>query len=91
MTTYLPTVTDATVVGDHRLRVVFDDGFVRVADFTGYEWSGVLEPLRDTGTFAAATVDPEAGTVTWPGDLDLAPETLYAMAQLHPISPAQAG
>jgi uncharacterized protein DUF2442 len=35
--------------------------------------------------FALVTVDPESGTVTWPGGIDLAPEPLYAQAHAHPL------
>ena len=37
---------------------------------------GVLR-LRFADCFAEVTVDPETGTVVWPGGADLAPDTLY--------------
>jgi hypothetical protein len=37
-------------------------------------------------------VDPEIGTITWPGGVDLAPEVLYERAAEHPIRrPRRAG
>jgi hypothetical protein len=39
--------------------------------------TGVLSPLNDPGYFAEVTVDPEAGTIDWPGGIDLVPDPLY--------------
>jgi Protein of unknown function (DUF2442) len=35
--------------------------------------------------FAQVRVDPEAGTIVWPGGIDLAPEPLYEQAKAHPL------
>lgn len=45
---------------------------------------GVLAPLSDPGYFAGVTVE-EAGTIVWPGGIDLAPEPLYEQAKAHPL------
>jgi hypothetical protein len=67
--------------GEYRLRLTFDDGTIGEVDFAGREWRGVFEPLSDPAYFARVTVDPEAGTVTWPNGADMAPEPLYAEAR----------
>jgi Protein of unknown function (DUF2442)/Domain of unknown function (DUF4160) len=59
-------------------------------DFRGRDWRGVFEPLRDPDFFERVTVDPEAGTINWPGGLDVAPEPLYEEAWSHPVHPAAA-
>lgn len=82
---YLPAVTGVAVLGDHVLRLLFDDGTVGDIDLSGEEWTGVLEPLSDPAYFAQVRVDPEAGTITWPGGLDLAPEPVYDQARAHPL------
>jgi hypothetical protein len=70
-------VLDAEVIGDHRLRLAFEDGTVGEVEFDDSEWRGVLAPLRDPDLFAQVTVDRQLGTLVWPGGLDLAPEPLY--------------
>lgn len=74
-------VSEVAVVGDHRLRLTFDDGTVGEVEFAGREWRGVMEPLADPEYFARVLVDPEAGTIAWPNGVDLAPEPLYEEAR----------
>ena len=84
-------ITAVEVIGDYRLRLTFEDGTVGDVDFTGREWRGVFEPLRDPAFFARVEVDSEAGTITWPDGLDMAPEPLYDEARATaPTSPGQA-
>jgi hypothetical protein len=82
---YLPIVVGVAVLGDHVLRLLFSDGTVGDVDFTGERWTGVLAPLNDPEYFAQVKIDPEAGTIAWPGGIDLAPEPLYDLANAHPL------
>ena len=64
---------------DYRLRVTFVDGLSGVVDMSALVVSpdsGVFGRLRDPELFAAARV--EFGAVTWPGELDLAPDAMHA-------------
>lgn len=83
-------ITGVEVIGDYRLRLTFEDGTVGDVDFSGRDWRGVFEALRDPEYFARVTVDPEAGTITWPDGLDMAPEPLYAEARRHLVGDARA-
>lgn len=78
----------AVARGDRVLRLLFSDGTAGDGDFSSERWTGVLEPLNDPAYFAQAAVDPEAGTVVWPGAIDLAPEPLYEEAKAHPLATA---
>jgi Protein of unknown function (DUF2442) len=40
--------------------------------------------IYDPAYFSEVTVDPEAGTIVWPGGIDLAPEPLYEQAKAPP-------
>jgi uncharacterized protein DUF2442 len=62
----------------------------RHVDFSAREWSGVFEPLKNPSYFARVEVDFEAGTITWPGGLDMAPEPLYDEARRNQVGSASA-
>ncbi len=71
-------VTEVEPRGGTRLHLRFDDGSageVDIAQLIPFE--GVFASLRDPDVFAQVRLDPDWGTVCWPGDLDLAPEPLY--------------
>lgn len=79
-------ITGVEVLGDQRLRLTFADGIVGDVSFERRRWTGVLAPLADPDFFAKVYVDSQAGTISWPGELDLAPEPLYAEAREHQVS-----
>ena len=65
----------AMALDDHRLRLTLTNGDVVERDIAAVLWGPVFEPLRgDQARFRAVAV--RAGTVTWPGDLDLDPDVL---------------
>ena len=57
------------------LRVQFADGTVGRVRFEPSHLTGVFSALKDPLVFQQARV--EDGFVTWPGDLDLAPDAMY--------------
>jgi hypothetical protein len=79
-------VVSATLVGERRIELVFDDGERGVVDFSKYlDRGGVFERLKDPEFFRSFTVDRELGVITWGGEIDIAPETLYAEATGSPL------
>jgi hypothetical protein len=70
-------VTEVELVGDHSLRLRFDDGAQGDLDFSNHAWRGIFAPLVDPDYFAKVEVDGELGTVVWPNGADIAPETLH--------------
>ena len=83
-------VTAVELIGDYRLRLTFADRTVGDVDFSRRAWKGVFEPLRDPAYFAQVRVDSQAGTISWPDGLDMAPEPLYAEASSNPARRATA-
>ena len=66
------------MVAPFRLNVTFIDGVSGIVDMTGLVHSpeaGVFAALADPNVFAQAFV--LYGAVTWPGELDLAPDAMY--------------
>jgi hypothetical protein len=60
---------------DHTLLLTFTNGERRCFDMRPYLHYPVFKRLSNPGFFRLARV--EYGTVTWPGEIDIAPETLY--------------
>ena len=72
-------VVEAQPLADFRLRVRFVDGLEGMVDMTALIHSstaGVFAQLADPSQFAQAFV--AHGAVTWPGEIDLAPDAMYA-------------
>ena len=67
-----------------RLRVAFNDGtegVVEMAAFVHSTDAGVFSVLRDETLFRQ--VEVRLGAVTWPGDLDLAPDAMHREIKEH--------
>jgi Protein of unknown function (DUF2442) len=72
-----PDITDVAVVRHGVLRITFADGLKGEVDVLDRMWGPVFEEARTPEGFEKVAVDPESGTVVWPGGADLAPDTLY--------------
>jgi hypothetical protein len=71
-------VAEATALPDFRVSVKFIDGTSGEVDLSrliNSESAGVFETLRDPTLFEQVYVDN--GAVTWPGEVDLAPDAMY--------------
>ena len=60
------------------LDMEFENGERRRFDMRPYLRYPVYRRLENTGFFSLARA--EHGTVVWPGDIDIAPETLYDLS-----------
>ena len=61
---------------DYRLFVRFKDGLAGNVGLRREELTGVLAPLADPEFFRQVFID--CGAVAWPGEIDLAPDAMYA-------------
>lgn len=68
-------VTSVQTVPDFHLQLRFSNGECRCFDMTPYLHLPVYRRLDNPRFFALARVD--YGTVVWPDEIDIAPETLY--------------
>jgi hypothetical protein len=77
-----PVLAEAQPLDGYAVRVRFEDGTAADVDLSYLlDYGGVFEPLRDPAYFAQLRADAGAGTIVWPNDADIAPETLYTQAQ----------
>jgi uncharacterized protein DUF2442/uncharacterized protein DUF4160 len=77
-----PLLIDAIPGDGYSVRVSFEDGLIADVDLSYLlDYGGVFEPLRDLEYFRQLRADVEAGTIVWPNEADIAPETLYARAK----------
>jgi Protein of unknown function (DUF2442) len=77
-----PLLIEATPRDGYTVHVRFEDGINADVDLSYLaDLGGVFAPLRDPAYFRQLRADREAGTIVWPNDADIAPETLYAHAQ----------
>ncbi len=71
---------------DYRLEIEFENGEQRVFDVKPYLSRGIFIRLQNLAVFRAARV--VAGSVEWPGGLDLSYDTLYLESQPVVVSVA---
>jgi hypothetical protein len=63
---------------NYTLELVFENGEKRIFDMKPFLSKKPFEKLLYTPLFFRASV--QYGTVVWPGNIDIAPETLWALS-----------
>ena len=81
-----PYVKRVRPLDDYQLEVKFENGELRIFDMKPYLQRGVFVRLQNRAAFQAARV--VAGSVEWPGEVDLSYDTLYL--ESRPIMEAAA-
>ncbi len=61
----------------YRVWIRFEDGVEGEVDLSELVGHGVFKCWEDANEFAKVHIDPESGTIAWPGGIDLAPDALY--------------
>lgn len=77
-------IQEVKALPDYRLAVRFLDGLTGIVDMSALISSpsaGVFASLRDRALFEKVHI--EHGAVTWPGEVDLAPDTMHAAIKEH--------
>jgi hypothetical protein len=74
-----PRVETVTIRDDYKLEIEFTNGEVGVYDCAPLLDFGVFQELRNVDYFKQARA--EGGTVVWPHEQDICPDTLYEDSQ----------
>lgn len=74
-----PYVKSVRPLADYRLELAFENGEQRIFDLTPYLGRGVFSRLQNPALFRMARV--VAGSLEWPGEVDLSYDTLYLESQ----------
>jgi hypothetical protein len=91
-----PRVRSVKPLADYKLRLEFTNGEIRVYDCRPLLDCGVFQELKDADYFNQVTVF--LGSVAWPHEQDICPDTLYLVSdsssslidQLHSPCPTPA-
>ena len=81
-------VIAAEARGGFKVWVRFENGVEGEADLSDLAGRGVFKRWTDNpAEFSEVSVDPESGTLIWPGGLDVAPDRLYSevVRALHEV------
>ncbi|MCW3056281.1 MAG: hypothetical protein JWO21_250 [Solirubrobacterales bacterium] len=72
-------ITEVETLEGYRIRATFSDGAVKEIDLGELlPAGGVFTPIYERREiFEQVRVNPQSGTVEWPGEVDLDPEVLY--------------
>ena len=76
-----PRIKQVRHLGAYRLELTFTDGTKGELDLGSRVLGrgGVFKPLERAEYFGQVGVDPEAGTLVWPNEVDLCPDVLYSL------------
>lgn len=74
----LPKLTSCRVLDRFRVRLTYSDGVSGDMDLVHLAGKGVFQAWEEPGFFEKAAIDIEAGTIAWPGGIELDPYVLRA-------------
>lgn len=70
-------IVEAEPRQEYRLWIRFEDGTEGEVDLSGLVGKGVFRGWEDPAEFRKVHIDPDTHTVSWPGGVDLCPDSLY--------------
>ncbi len=82
-----PRVKTVVPIADYRLNLIFSNGEEKIYDCSNLLNFGVFQELQNLEYFKKVTV--KYGTVVWPHDQDICPDTLYEDSVLKNDNPLQ--
>lgn len=76
----------AQYLGQYKLKLTFDNKKTGIVDLKHYiKEKGLFKKFSDINFFRKFYIDKETGVLSWPGGLDIAPETIYSEATQEPL------
>jgi len=78
-----PRPKEVKALSNYELEIEFSNGEIKIFSLMPYLNFGVFQELKDLNYFNRVKI--ENGTVTWPNEQDICPDTLYLEGQ-SPIS-----
>jgi hypothetical protein len=77
-------IVDFSLLDGYKIRLTFKTGETGVVDLSSYTFrGGVFSRFADMEYFRRVHI--ESGVLTWPDEVDIAPETIYSMATGKPL------
>ena len=73
----LDRIVDVEPRADYRVWIRFEDGLEGELSLAHLVGQGVFASWEDEVEFQKVSVDQQAGTIAWPGGIDLAPDALH--------------
>ncbi len=75
-------IIEVKYVADYKFAIVFKNGEKGVVDLRAYaSRGGVFARFTAPAYVKQAYVNKDLGTLCWPGNVDIAPETLYSLSK----------
>ena len=75
-------VRSAYYMGDYKIRLLFEDGSVRIANLEQHLEGEIFEPLKDKNFFRTLRVEPDPDTIVWDNGADISPDFLYEISEV---------
>jgi Protein of unknown function (DUF2442) len=73
-------IRNARYVEGYKVELWFADGLHAIVDLESELYGRMFEPLKDIEQFKQVKFSDDLGTIFWPNEADIAPETLYELA-----------
>jgi len=74
-------IISAEPLQDYRVKIRFSDGLEGIVDLSDLVGKGVFQSWINQQEFAKVSINDETHTLTWPGGIDLCPDSLYEEIQ----------
>ena len=71
-------IVEVKPLQDFKVWLKFADGVEGIVDLSDVAGKGVFCVWNNPEIFNAVSINPENHTISWPGGIDLCPDTLYS-------------